>query len=450
LCEDRGLQCGADDKILGPKTKVGILDGGVETHCPRLRITSISQLSPLLEGGALTGRDLKYLEPFSKSYKSLNAVLRSVYPQRSANAGAGAIERYWEVSLHLPQFPLSSKPFRYASLALAASQTDNTNSETDMLLYLGEFYRHIQGAIRASSHVEVLMSSYVILLREYALTTPSQEAFFVFFGGFCRSVKALLSVDSSHSKIEPPSVRDLCYDSLHMLTIMYWSGVRHDGNLRSKDPQGLEKVIAALDDILPALFFDTRVRTAPLVEGRRIIALARCLNLYFDRYLGLKMQLGSSHQTPYALHSVTQTLRRILCEIIHLVPQIPAARTLINRINDAHHPLPWNLSSTSALLERVDGHHKSSDPEVVNAVLLYGIANITLNLLLALQPPDPIQVILDATFICRLNDLPTESYAWSPPIHVVLRVQSLFLAGVILTKSISVQGLCPINLLLMI
>ena len=66
-----------------------------------------------------------------------------------------------------PEFPLSSKPFRYAALAFASSQRTGNDTNSDTLKYLAKFYKYTKEVIVASSLVEVAVASYTILLYAY-------------------------------------------------------------------------------------------------------------------------------------------------------------------------------------------------------------------------------------------------------------------------------------------
>ena len=90
---------------------------------------------------------------------------------------------------------------------------------------------------------------------------------------------------------------------------------------------------------------------------------------------------------------------------------------------------PYKLNS-SFVLDQVDVWHSSFDPELVNAMLLYNIAKVILDLLLASQ----LQIILDPTFICLLNDFGSSIICLESPVQIMLCMQRLFLAGIVLTN----------------
>ena len=98
-----------------------------------------------------------------------------------------------DVQFPWPNFPLSSKAFRYAALALStASACISDYDNPDLFSYLAKFYRYIKEAIDSSSHIEVIVASYAAMLCNFKMS-EAFETTLTYFNGICQSYSQLLA-----------------------------------------------------------------------------------------------------------------------------------------------------------------------------------------------------------------------------------------------------------------
>ena len=201
LCEKRGFQCGRNEKVLGPKTHLKSMRGQFQ----RISTEYIFPLSNAFlnaQGEKLNEIDSRYLrrifDHLLPAYSAEMSVLQVDLSNLSGNLN-GNIYFPWF------KFPLSSKSFRYATLALsyALDSTNGTGSS-----YLAGFYEHINEAIDGSSITEVVVSSYVALLCSFRTYEPI-ETLLVYFNGM-RAAFSALKTEKSGSIVEIISYRNIC------------------------------------------------------------------------------------------------------------------------------------------------------------------------------------------------------------------------------------------------
>lgn len=98
------------------------------------------------------------------------------------------------VSLPWPQFPVSSKAFRYAALAVASLREitgTNKAGTPDTLEYLSECYKHLQIAITNYSLVEVIVASYTMFLYQCIQVFEKSDCLdpmLTYLNGLCEAV----------------------------------------------------------------------------------------------------------------------------------------------------------------------------------------------------------------------------------------------------------------------
>lgn len=140
----------------------------------------VSRGLTLPQGELLTSRDLLYLK------RAFVGQLGQVMSHPLFNQRPGVPNEFSQiksVGFALPLFPMSSKPFRYAKLALAASKTNFTDTNKDALGYLAKFCMYIKEAMETSSILEVIMASYIALLNEFMQADPQLIPLLILFKG---------------------------------------------------------------------------------------------------------------------------------------------------------------------------------------------------------------------------------------------------------------------------
>lgn len=249
-------------------------------------------------------------------------------------------EALYFVDIHVPwpDFPLSSKAFRYATLALstATASTSNSNYDSpDLFRYLAKFYKYIGQAIQSSSYIEVLVASYTAMLCGFKTGQPL-ETILIYFDGICQAYSQLV-VGCSGGTLDSKlcfTITPLLLGSLRTLELAYLA----------RDPcaTGDQDLITQVRDSLQglALWLCSRSRFSllPLAVNPtvRLEGLGYYLRLYFDDYLAAKRRHNHSGRP-----AVTDSLRQVISEIMAIVPQMAKGRKLLQDAMDEGRDWPW-------------------------------------------------------------------------------------------------------------
>ena len=146
MCKTRGFTCGA--KVLGPKAQ------HKETHWElvdieptRHAVVPISRPISTPDDMLLISTDVQYLQYQWDGFNAAN--------YRSARYGVDFYSLTIQIPLQRAMLHFSSKPLRYADLALS-SAVKNGKILVDSLSYLGLFYEQAKAQIANCSYVDVL------------------------------------------------------------------------------------------------------------------------------------------------------------------------------------------------------------------------------------------------------------------------------------------------------
>ena len=343
----RGLHCGREEKVLGPKTQLKLLEAQTQQSIGQ-RVFAVQILQHPNPDDEVTTTDARYLESLCKFTRSnpipfppcLN--LLSVTHLMSLNPGNDFLVRF---AVSWPSFPIDSKPFRYGSLALSSSYVRNS-PDPDRFNYLDKFYKYTKEAIEASSTVEVLVASYAVLLCSFR-TNEALEIVLRFFNGV-RDTSLLFVPDSSNASCDLNAYRTTNSVLLGSVKTLHFAYLKRDLSA-TEDFDLLWLVHNSLCKLLFRLFVPTSIRSLPIELDllERLKELDYYMRFYVDLYLCVIEQHGGRE-----VAQVTASLRHILSEIIALVAQMDKSQKVIRDATDESFPWPW-LNDRSNINTRI-------------------------------------------------------------------------------------------------
>ena len=155
VCQKRGLRCGVEEKVDGPKT---------QSREQQLQYSNqpafiVHRSPPTPEDESLTDLDKMYFERLleTKCDFIITKDLESWVVCLKAIRFAVSMCTYRQYLIEVPMFPLVSKAVRYGYLTLASARL--SRNPDDRWKYLGKFYHYTQEAIQNSSNFEVFVAA---------------------------------------------------------------------------------------------------------------------------------------------------------------------------------------------------------------------------------------------------------------------------------------------------
>lgn len=224
----------------------------------------------------------------------------------------------------VPDFPISSKAFRFSFLACQSAGISATpygmprcpKSNRDSLEYIVKFHKYINEAIHLSSFHEVCYASYMAVLFEYMTPTTSISRttnMVVYAKGMLDSFSRLIDQDGlgSPSHYNFQEFHKLSYATLSGIFNQYFSSSSALGPTEAE----IEKVhgfIMSLVSLSSRLSKEGIVYIDTVLQG-----LGRCLNMEFHSFLKLRGSL--SHERRSLVKSIKNTIQTITQQITAII-----------------------------------------------------------------------------------------------------------------------------------
>ena len=416
LCKERGFRCGVDDKVPGPKTRLKSSDEGAKVILGRHAFAIPRSLPSASTDETMTSVDMKYWQHISEFHLML--LLREITGHVFGNPVPLTL------TVPFPEFPLSSKPFRYAALALASSHKEGN---ADTLMYLAKFYKYMKEAIDASSIVEVAVASYMIVLYAY----KGHECFstvLVHFKGMCHAFIRLKQSKYRMGIREVPHMQTLWHGALQTLYLVFWGRPHHTSPLQSEE----FKLLGELDNVLQfsSAMLSSVDNSQIHSSWRTCEALGCYLAFYLDHYLALRNRRAANKDIR-RIPSITASLHNILRQIIHLVPQIPEAREMLYQASDASSY--WNCENDPVQSGSLAYHSTLNGPDYdfrdKQAAMLFAFAKLIESVFVI--DVNKTLAITSAVFLCRICAM----LFYQQSEVCCSRTRALFWSGLVLTKS---------------
>ena len=209
LCEQRGLYCGIEEKVLGPKSQS---KRAQLLHRQQGQdVLSLDRPVPIPAEDSFTELECLYIQEFLRRNCFQNQLLLGQHLIHRSHQ-----ERYF-LTKRIASLILesSSKPVRYATLAWAAFQLDKTRPSIK-LQYLGQCYEYMRQAISNAAFVEVVFGSYFLMRLAVPMKSPS-EVIFDHAIGLSLALRSLQEFPSSLSLYEWLWLEQKCLSTLNHL-----------------------------------------------------------------------------------------------------------------------------------------------------------------------------------------------------------------------------------------
>lgn len=272
-----------------------------------------------------------------------------------------------------PDFPLSSKPFRYAVFALSSHSRRSAHTQ-NCVNNLAKFYKYINEAIEASSLMEVFMSSYAALLYSYQYEQRFESAF-TFFEGICLAYSQLAQ-QSSNSCNGRGNAITINLTLIGSLMTFLGSYLRRDF-YTSEDFQPLWRVHTNLQLLLPWVSSIAHVCISRQVVDsfggqvyEQLLALDYLFKFHLHQYLTVKERFNLARETE--IQEVTASLRQVICQIIALVPRMESFQRVMHFAMNNFLPWPW-VPHPRRRFPRMELDVRNREQ---NSILLFGLATV--------------------------------------------------------------------------
>jgi hypothetical protein len=256
-----------------------------------------------------------------------------------------------------PEFPLSSKLFRYAALSIASSQYAGGKLNLDTMHYLQNFYCTAKETMMVSSLREIIFASYAMQLYTIAASDEPLTALLVHFKGMCEAVYALLSQELAPSQFlsTASSVLALWMMGLYVLDQLYWASVEPtNDNSQNSVTNIADKMYEVLD--CPASMACLNFVFIKATRSRIWIQYHEALRVYFAFHLDLWLEKtfnSRSRRDPIPSTSFQHILRLILEQTPQAVESIGTQEILDDSL-DQLLPLVSFSSTRPVLLSSPD------------------------------------------------------------------------------------------------
>jgi hypothetical protein len=420
LCEARGFPCGPKEKAQSSKAQLHQTPSFVFIPSP----------PPTSTDDLVTNSDARYLQAVSDyGYTLESPGIRDWLVM----CGGNLLESNGIVSCHAPivTFHVASKLYRFACLAFAASHGQREKNNPDALMYLGKFYKYANEAISSSSFTEIIVASYMVLLRELeCMLDQHPHKRFESLGKFVTYFKGMWDTVWEvrfHPSRQPDFPLSLiCLQTIVLLHDAYFNAIYHESTLELDELEVLRQVHVAIESA-----FDSVVASSIIQEEWQTRqALRYCFDIYLDIYLALRTRAESYDliDLPPLLASVKRFFGVIIQHIIVLVPHSPVHGEIINLARrdglrrNFQYQLPPGLDTVEV-------------SEVMESVVLYGLANLIGNGILMPQRGGSLSHALFLGRLCAL--LPGRT---SSPSSVFQERRSMFWSGVFVTRATDTAG----------
>ena len=234
------------------------------------------------------------------------------------------------IVLPWPQFPVSSKPFRYAALTFASALAGNKMSH-DTCFYLSRFYKYTREAIAASSLVEVAVASYAILLFHYS-AADSFDHMFIHFEGICERI---IHIQDRIFSDNLDFLRELWESAFQAMQRVIWAGIPATWEVTETELQKLFKVFS----ITRNMSFiedgpDEDINDLTKEQRHARLDFLECLlAFYLDYYLALKTYSDISKNSAF-ITLVGDSLRDVIRQIIRTMRGAVIVRSLLGLVTE--------------------------------------------------------------------------------------------------------------------
>jgi hypothetical protein len=208
LCSERGLVCGENEKVLGPRS--GITRNGDIPECMTITFIHRQPSTPMDE--AITDLDRRYLSILGP--EAISGYSDDTFAWRLIGK-PGFFD-----SISLPIFPLSSKLVRSSLLAYAASFSSSPTAKVHVLEYMAKFFSYRKS--QSLTPVELLVGSYMAFSLE-TMQKDKHSSFFenmlVYFEGIVAVLKELEGGIKESDRVVLvfiDAILDICSDNVLM------------------------------------------------------------------------------------------------------------------------------------------------------------------------------------------------------------------------------------------
>lgn len=414
-CKRLGLHCGADDKILAPKTQSNVIRQQMVT--PGQSILYLSRPPPSPDNERLTDQDNLYLQ-----------FIFPIYGKGTYCSEVFGIEFLYpdvEVPAHRLTFPISSKPLRYAVLALASALKEGDDGSVHSLEYMDQAYRYTREALSDSLFIDIFYTSFVMIQLELNFK-QSLETTFIHLRGVSRALDRL-NVDPSGLTTDELLWMEKLWRKI--FCSLYHKRLKPLRPRPSILAASVEAIIGIIDShwfVLPSNY--THPQTQTLLE-HRMRTLDIYLHYYHLRYLLDVNRVDGTQDQSQGWTNTKPALQQCLRQVIELGRHLGLPRQIRNLsgIHLSDNPRRQEENSTAA------GDLVSRSRAIIQHQLL---ALYSLAVLIDCTLVDPASDDINAEAreaaksLCRISaTAPNRSQSSA---H---EIRNLFLAGLVLTKS---------------
>lgn len=306
--------------------------------CPNLCVFTIPQLPCAILDEAIAGLDRRYIDSIEliPSFRCGRAFCIH-YARFSLNRYDIPDINPHKVRFYtLPNFPLSSKPFRFAYLAFVAAHTSNLNTtNSHHLEYICKFHHYMREAIQCSSYFEIITASYMALIFEFVQrprqTTQFRNILIHAKGLWGATVQVLREESTRRFDVDMASVLTLFQSSLHHVQYEYFL------NDASQSHKEMEIWNLMTERFEPLLTLVSRIRFFHCYWGLQ--PLEKCLSLGLDAFLAIRKSSANGDSEKF--DSGVQNILNLSRYIINLVYESPGGREMLELAGDTCLRAPW-------------------------------------------------------------------------------------------------------------
>jgi len=299
LCRSRGWKCGAEDKVLGPKGQLAASERSnvASSFTAGQYVFPVSRISPVPEEQALTSFDATLLR-FG---------LEKIAP-RHLLAYVPLIDNKWNND----SFPIASESFRYAIL-VHASRWIKGSSNQNTYRYLDKTYQLLRRSASAGEYREVVYTSCALWTYEYFSNHYScNDHTFIHCLGTWQTIACFGRITQNRVRQD---------EFVQMERLALWFLRTECDDLFTEAAKGVGH---AKKDRLLELFHATSSMVDWHRENLHSSGHSWHIPLYFHLLSRLYLWLRISEEgSEPDLHFVATVLKRLVDQIIQLIPRIP-------------------------------------------------------------------------------------------------------------------------------
>lgn len=403
--------CGAEEKTWGPKTEDKLAQGPL-IYDPEERVfVPFPQAVPTPDDQLLTRDDSMYLQFFFE------------------RNGGGCIFSFdlWCIDLLIPVhrivFPVASKPLRYAVLAIASFLKAGHQS-VETFQYLGQCYKHIQEAIKKSAFIDIVYTSYAIIVLTFRLQSEAVDTILSHLLGVCEGLKWLQNTPADLTIEEMLMMQQIWENTFRSLYFKLWLP-RHQS--WPSFAMQLDKSCSILHSCRFILEPSVRLKRSG-VMNLELSTLTLYMQYYFSQFL-LRTNLIVGDPNQYGTQSITESLRQVLRQIREVVTRLSIERVAdqIQKLSEPDPYLPVELECLP--LDNLQSQ--------VLLSLYFSTMLIDNMLLPAVSDRSDELATLSALALCRLSN---PEMGMDIDEYLPLKLRNLVFAGLILTTSSHPDG----------